>query len=65
MGPGNICQQLERAYHVEFNEVPDSDKKTMSVEDIHTLAIAEASVTLDAGHYTVDVPFRRPLASAE
>ena len=61
MGPGDICQQLEWAYHVEFNEVLDSNKKTMLVEDTHAFAIAEASVTLDADHYTIDVPFRGPL----
>ena len=59
--PGDICQQLERTYHVEFNEVPDSNKKMMSVEDTHALAIAEASVTLEAGHYTVDVLFCGPV----
>ena len=31
MEQGDICQQLKQAYHVEFNEMPDSDKKTINV----------------------------------
>ena len=60
-GPGDICEQLERAYHVEFNEAPDDEDKTMSVGDTRALAIAEATVTLAEGHYTVDVPFSGPV----
>ena len=44
-------------YNHDFNE--KLDDKEMSIEDKRFIKIAEQSITLKDGHYSLDLPFRK------
>lgn len=54
---GNLEELLMQQYSHDFNE--SQDKVEMSQEDKKFMTIAEESVKLLNGHYTLDLPFRR------
>ncbi len=55
----NLEEMLKQQYNHDLNERSVEDKAEMSVEDKGFIKIAEQSIKLKDGHYTVDLPFRR------
>ncbi len=54
----NLEEMLKQHNH-DFNERSREDKDEMSVEDKRLIKIAEESIKLKDGHYTLDLPFRK------
>lgn len=53
----NLEEMLVQQYNHDFIE--RDDKAEMSVEDKRFIKIAEKSIKLEDGHYTLDLPFRK------
>ncbi len=55
----NLEEMLKQQYNHDVNERSGEDNAEMSVEDKRFIKIAEQSIKLKDGHYTLDLPFRR------